>query len=80
MLVANGELTLHPPIDLGRIISTVGAGDSFTAGFLVEYLESRDPVAATKAGNAVAGHYITHQGPEAVPTGGRLRELIDMQR
>ncbi len=37
----------------------VGAGDAFNAGFIVEWLESHDAIRACKAGNLLAGKYIS---------------------
>ncbi|MDQ6694797.1 MAG: carbohydrate kinase family protein [Chloroflexota bacterium] len=39
-----------------------GAGDAFAAGFVVEYLSSRDPVQAARAGNRVAAQVVSRIG------------------
>lgn len=79
ILISKGEVSYHNTINLGPILSTVGAGDSFTAGFLTDYLEHGDAVRAVKAGNAVAGYAITHAATHVVPKPERIEELIAMQ-
>ena len=53
-------------------ISTVGAGDSFGATFLVHYLGGEDIPTALAAASAVAAFVVSHRG--AVPDG--IRELL----
>src|SRR5690606_32955618 len=40
------------------LVDPTGAGDSFSAGFLAEWVASRDPVAAARAGAAVAARAV----------------------
>lgn len=47
------------------VISTVGAGDSYSAAFLCEYLKNGDVTAAGKAGSALSAKVVSHR--EAVP-------------
>ncbi|WP_293785395.1 carbohydrate kinase family protein [uncultured Aeromicrobium sp.] len=45
-----------------NVLDTTGAGDAFTAGFLNEWLRSRDPQAALAGGSAAAERCITVRG------------------
>jgi sugar/nucleoside kinase (ribokinase family) len=45
-----------------EVIDRTGAGDSFTAGFLVEYLRSREPEYSAYYGSAVANYIIKRTG------------------
>ncbi|RLV57579.1 sugar kinase [Aeromicrobium phragmitis] len=44
------------------VLDTTGAGDAFTAGFLAEWVHSRDPKAALAGGSAAAERCITMRG------------------
>jgi ribokinase len=44
------------------VVDTTGAGDSFSAGFLVNYLETEDLQDSMLFGNAVASSVIQHKG------------------
>lgn len=45
-----------------RVIDTVGAGDSFDAGFLYQYVAGADLAACLKTGNAAGAFSTTHPG------------------
>jgi len=47
------------------VVSTVGAGDSYSAAFLCEYLQSGDIFAAAEAGTKLSAFVVSHR--EAVP-------------
>ncbi len=48
------------------VVDTTGCGDAFAAGFVTEYLASKDPARATRLANRVAGVNCTVAGlPEA---------------
>lgn len=53
-------------------VSTVGAGDSFSATFLIHYLSGEDIPSALAAASAVAAFVVSHSG--AVPDG--IREFL----
>ena len=44
------------------IVDTTGAGDAFAAGFAVEYIRSHDPLAAARAGSALAAATVSRMG------------------
>ncbi len=48
-----------------QVVSTVGAGDSYSAAFLCEYLKSGDIAKAGKAGASLSAYVVSHK--EAIP-------------
>lgn len=48
-----------------QVVSTVGAGDSYSAAFLCEYLQSGDIAKAGQAGAALSSYVVSHK--EAIP-------------
>ncbi|MCB1464615.1 MAG: sugar kinase [Nitratireductor sp.] len=44
------------------IVDTTGAGDSFNGGYLAARLDGADPLAAARAGHAIAGKVVGHRG------------------
>ncbi|MDW7681645.1 MAG: PfkB family carbohydrate kinase [bacterium] len=55
------HLQIQPyPID--NVVEVTGSGDAFLSGFLVHYLQNRDPIAATNHANFVAGMQCTIKG------------------
>lgn len=68
-LCYTGERRYEMPITPTTAVSTVGAGDSFGATFLVRYLATRDIPAALRAASVVAAFVVAHRG--AVPDGMR---------
>lgn len=48
-----------------EVVSTVGAGDSYSAAFLCEYLKNGDIIAAAEAGTKLSAFVVSHR--EAVP-------------
>lgn len=53
------------PAEKSQVVSTVGAGDSYSAAFLFEYLKSGNIPAAAKAGSALSAFVVSRR--EAVP-------------
>jgi adenosine kinase len=60
-----------PPQPVDRVIDTTGCGDAFAAGFLTDYLISRNPEAATRLAGWTAGVNCALAGLAEV---GRFRE------
>ena len=63
------ETELAPPFTVARpealkvpLVDTVGAGDSFDAGFLHEYLRGSDIEACLASGNAAGARSVTRAG------------------
>jgi adenosine kinase len=51
-----------PPEPVERVVDTTGCGDAFAAGFLADYLTTRDPVGATRLAVWTAGVNCTLAG------------------
>lgn len=50
LVQVGGKLTEIPPVSVDPV-DTIGAGDSFNAGFLIAYLDGANPVECASAGN-----------------------------
>lgn len=61
----SGEITVVPA-ETAEVVSTVGAGDSYGAAFLCEYLRSGDTAKAGEAGAKLSAFVVSHK--EAIPT------------
>lgn len=53
-----------PAFEVDEVIDVTGCGDAFAAGFLVDYFEKKNVVAATRFANAIAGVNCTIRGTE----------------
>jgi len=51
-----------PAAQVDNVVDTTGCGDSFSAGFIWNYLQSKSPVAANAAANIVGGINCTTSG------------------
>ena len=60
----SGGSTVVPAVK-AQVVSTVGAGDSYSAAFLCEYLQSGDIAKAGQAGAALSSYVVSHK--EAIP-------------
>jgi ribokinase len=56
-----GTLEVRAP-QVDRVVDVTGAGDAFAAGFVVEYLKSKDPRQAAAAANMTAGEVVRRVG------------------
>ncbi len=52
----------HLPASPASVVDTTGAGDSFAAAFVVNYLQTGDVVEAARAGNALAAQVVARLG------------------
>ncbi len=52
----------NPALEVERVVDTTGCGDSFSAGFMWNYLRCGDPVKANAAANIVGGTNCTVAG------------------
>jgi sugar/nucleoside kinase (ribokinase family) len=78
-LIATRERHIHIPALPGAVLDTTGAGDSFSSGFLAEYLRTRDPARAGWFATAVAKHVIEGTGGVAatrMPTRAEVEERL----
>ena len=55
------------PVKKVRVCQTVGAGDTFDAGFLYAYLNGKSVTECVKEGNRIAGYMISHKGHLEIP-------------
>ena len=55
------------------VIDPTGAGDTFTAAFLIRYSETRDPVEAARFANVTASFSVEGQSYTTMPS----REQVD---
>ncbi len=65
------KIFVSPPEPVDKVVDTTGCGDAFAAGFLTDYLVTRDPVSATRLASWAAGINCTLAGLSEV---GRFRE------
>ncbi|MFQ5706985.1 MAG: carbohydrate kinase family protein [bacterium] len=63
-------------LPIAHVVDIIGCGDAFAAGYLVEYLRTKDVYQATKFANRVAGLNCTFMGSSQVS---RIRKLLQCQ-
>lgn len=69
MYKKNGEQVNHPGFSYGEVKDTIGAGDSFIAGFLSEWLDCKDCDKALDVANATGAYSVTRVGaPDVLDT------------
>ena len=56
------ESVVVPSVPVAEMVDTTGCGDAFAAGFVTEYLASKDPVRATRLANRIASVNCTVAG------------------
>ena len=66
----------HAPVKPVEVIDTIGAGDSFNAGFLAGLLNGQSPSQALRWGNAVAA-YAIGSSPRRYPDWRTLQHHIE---
>jgi sugar/nucleoside kinase (ribokinase family) len=64
-----------------NVVDTTGAGDAFSAGFIVNYLETKDVKDSMLFGNAVASSVIQHKGARSgIESKEQTEELEDIPK
>lgn len=79
VLAVTAEHEYHTPAFPSQVVDVTGAGDAFSAGFLVEYLWSGDVARAARFGCATASLVIEGTGGVQVkrmPTGNQVRACL----
>jgi sugar/nucleoside kinase (ribokinase family) len=73
-----GKSVLHhsPPQPAGEPLDGTGCGDVFLMGFMMSYLDSQNPVEASRFANLLAGINVTLRGIEGVQ---RIGEALDLR-
>ena len=67
LIYTEGE-RLHIPVEPVEEVDPTGAGDIFTAAFMIAYAESHDPVQAARFANACASLSVGRVGVDGTPT------------
>ncbi len=65
-VVTADSITEVPPENV-HVLSTLGAGDTFNAAFVHDYLQSNDPVHACRYAVHTASYMISHPGRLSIP-------------
>lgn len=60
--LADGTVTAIPPMHVGPVVDTTGAGDAFCGGFASALAEGQSPVQAAHFASAAAGISVTRHG------------------
>jgi len=68
ILAFNGVVREIPAIPPGRVVDPTGAGDAYSAGFILEYLESHDPERSAIFASALASFVVEGVGLTGLPT------------
>jgi len=74
ILIHKGETKHCKPYTLSRIITTVGAGDTFNAAYIAGTIKGLDPEEACDLGNRVASMRLNYLTPKDLPD---LRHMVD---
>ena len=65
LVATSGSATTRIPAVMSQLVDPTGAGDSFSAGFLAEWVRSADVVAAASAGAQLAARAVAQIGARA---------------
>lgn len=65
LVATSGSATTRIPAVVSQLVDPTGAGDSFSAGFLAEWVRSADVVAAASAGAQLAARAVAQIGARA---------------
>lgn len=76
VLLKAGQPPVTVPAIPARVVDTIGAGDSFNAGFIAAMLAETDEIAAVKWGNATASYTVSRQGGRGTPSRAELEKLV----
>jgi len=74
ILIHKGETRHCKPYTPSRIITTVGAGDTFNAAYIAGTIKGLDPEEACDLGNRVASMRLNYLTPKDLPD---LRHMVD---
>jgi sugar/nucleoside kinase (ribokinase family) len=82
--VFEGDTAMHVPAFPVQEVDDNGAGDVFSAAFLIRYYETGNALEAAHFATVVASYHVEHIGTEGLPTreqvDARLREYVRLVR
>ncbi|KYH41348.1 MAG: ATP-dependent 6-phosphofructokinase [Candidatus Bathyarchaeota archaeon B63] len=68
MLCYDGEIKRIPAVSAEKIVDLTGAGDTYVAGFILEYLRTGKPGWSALFASGVASFTIEGLGTSTIPT------------
>jgi sugar/nucleoside kinase (ribokinase family) len=68
--------TIPVATHVARLVDTTGAGDIFSASYLIRLRQTGDPLAAARFANCMASHSITRRGLAAIPIPSEIEECL----
>lgn len=72
-----GELAVNAPAFKVEVADTVGAGDTYNAGFISAIMSGEDLAGAMRRGNAVSGYEVSHKGARHCPDTRQLKDFLN---
>lgn len=77
LLAQPGQAIFHAPaFAIPHVVDTLGAGDTFNAGFIAACVEGHSPIEAMRWGNAAAALKVQKRGARNTPARAELNQLL----
>jgi len=77
VLCHENEVERIPVIPAEKLVDPTGAGDAYSAGFIVEYLRTKDPKYSAFFASCVASFVVEGIGTTTLPTRGMVMRRLD---